>query len=74
MGLMHATKKRRIISWSISIGVAFIVAVVKRLPYPWRSIVDAGVVTGLVSAAILDPPVFRLQVRRAAALDPVSEG
>jgi len=47
MGLFHATKKRMIISWSVSIGVATIVAAVKRLPYPWRNIVDAGVVVGL---------------------------
>mmetsp|Transcript_8457 Transcript_8457/g.13359 ORF Transcript_8457/g.13359 Transcript_8457/m.13359 type:complete len:281 (-) Transcript_8457:99-941(-) len=47
MGLFHATKKRMIISWSVSTGVALIVAAVKQLPYPWRNIVDAGVVVGL---------------------------
>jgi len=47
MGLFHATKKRTIVSWSVSIGVATIVAAVKKLPYPWRNIVDAGVVVGL---------------------------
>lgn len=47
MGLFHATKKRKIISWSVTIGVAFIVAAVKRLPYPWRNIIDAGVIVGL---------------------------
>jgi hypothetical protein len=47
MGLFHATKKRMIVSWSVSLGVAGIVAAVKRLAYPWRNIVDAGVVVGL---------------------------
>lgn len=47
MGLFHATKKRKIISWSVSIGVGLIVATVKRLPYPWRNIIDAGVIVGL---------------------------
>jgi hypothetical protein len=47
MGLMHATKKRMIISWSVTTGVAVIVAAVKKLPYPYRNIVDAGVVAGL---------------------------
>jgi hypothetical protein len=47
MGLFHATKKRKIVSWSVSIGVGIIVAAVKRLPYPWRNIVDAGVIVGL---------------------------
>ncbi len=32
MGLMHATKKRKIVSWSVSMSVAVIVGVVKRLP------------------------------------------
>ena len=48
MGLFHASRKRKILSWSVSLGVASLVAVVKKLPYPWRSIVDAGVVTGLL--------------------------
>lgn len=47
MGLMHATKKRKIVSWSVTIGVAAIVAAVKKLPYPYRNIIDAGVVAGL---------------------------
>lgn len=47
MGLFHATKKRKIVSWCVSIGVGLIVAAVKKLPYPWRNIVDAGVVVGL---------------------------
>jgi hypothetical protein len=47
MGLMHATRKRQIVSWSVSLGVVAIVAAVKRLPYPYRNIIDAGVVAGL---------------------------
>ena len=47
MGLLHATKKRKTISWAVSLGVAMLIAAVKRLPYPWRSIIDAGVVCGL---------------------------
>lgn len=47
MGMIHATKKRKIVSWSVTVGVAAIVAAVKRLPYPWRNIIDAGVVAGL---------------------------
>lgn len=47
MGLFHATKKRRTVSWALTAGVLCLVQLVKRLPYPWRSIVDAGVVVGL---------------------------
>jgi len=52
MGLFHATKRRQIISWSVSTGVICIVAAVKRLPYPWRNIIDAGVVVGLTWGSI----------------------
>jgi hypothetical protein len=51
MGLFHATRKRKIVSWTVSMAVLLIVGAVKRLPYPWRSIVDAGVVAGLTWGA-----------------------
>ena len=47
MGLFHASKKRKIVSWTVSLTVGLLVGIVKRLPYPWRSIVDAGVCAGL---------------------------
>ena len=47
MGMFHATKKRVIVSWSVTLGVAALIAGVKRMPYPWRNVVDAGVVVGL---------------------------
>ena len=47
MGLVRATNKRMIISWSTSIGVTLLIVLVKYLPYPWRSIVDGGAVAGL---------------------------
>lgn len=47
MGMFHATKARMIVSWAINVGVIALVFIVKRLPYPWRSIIDAGVVAGL---------------------------
>ena len=47
MGLIHATKVRKIVSWSILIGVICLVMVVRGLEQPWRGIVDSGVVIGL---------------------------
>ena len=47
MALMHARPRRLVTSWLL---VAFIVAAVifiRRLPYPWRGILDGGVVAGL---------------------------
>lgn len=51
MGLFHATRKRKIVSWTVSLAVVCVVAAVKRLSYPWRAIVDAGVVAGLTWGA-----------------------
>ncbi len=46
-GLVHATRRRLVTSWSLVIGIAFLVLAVRQLPQPWRGIVDAGVVLGL---------------------------
>jgi hypothetical protein len=47
MGLFGATQKRMTVSWGVTLGVVAIVQAVKKLPYPWRGIIDAGVVAGL---------------------------
>ncbi|MCA9658322.1 MAG: hypothetical protein KC486_08260 [Myxococcales bacterium] len=52
MGLIHATKVRRIVSWTILIGVIVLVMIVRGLEQPWRGIVDSGVVVGLALGAL----------------------
>ena len=47
MGLFNATRKRLTVSWCVTLGVAMIVAIVKKLPPAPRCILDAGVVVGL---------------------------
>jgi len=47
MGLFHASKKRLIVSWSVSLGVFALVMLVRSVAQPWRGIIDAGVVVGL---------------------------
>ena len=47
MGLFHATRRRLVVSWSITIGIVGIVILVRSLAQPWRGIIDAGVVIGL---------------------------
>ncbi|MDD3610234.1 MAG: hypothetical protein PHI49_10845 [Halothiobacillaceae bacterium] len=47
MGFIHATRKRRIVSFSVTGGVVLLVLLVSLLPQPWRGIIDAGVVAGL---------------------------
>ncbi len=48
MGYFHATKRRRIISISLTAGIVVLVLLVRLLPQPWRGIIDAGVVLGLI--------------------------
>jgi hypothetical protein len=47
MGFFHATRKRKIVSFSLTIGIIGLIVLVRQLPQPWRGIVDAGVVVGL---------------------------
>lgn len=47
MGLLRATRKRLIVSWCLVIGIVALVVFISRLSYPYRSIVDLGVVLGL---------------------------
>ncbi|RYY80231.1 hypothetical protein EON63_16880 [archaeon] len=46
MGLFNAPRKRMIVAWCVGVGVYALVRGVKYLPYPYRSIVDGGVVLG----------------------------
>src|SRR5690554_3242243 len=48
MGLFHATRKRLLTSWGVLVGVNLLIVGIKYMPYPYRSIVDAGAVVGLV--------------------------
>ena len=48
MGLIHATARRLIASWSILLMIVALIVIVRHLAQPWRGLVDAGVVVGLV--------------------------
>lgn len=47
MGFLHATRRRLLLSYSLTTMIIGLVIIMKMLPQPWRGIVDAGVVTGL---------------------------
>ncbi|HTP67129.1 MAG TPA: hypothetical protein VMJ66_17190 [Geobacteraceae bacterium] len=52
MGYFHATRRRQIISISLTACIIALVLAVHRIPQPWRGIIDAGVVTGLAWGCI----------------------
>lgn len=47
MGLIHASRRRLVTSWSLVGVVLLLVLGVRHLAQPWRGLVDAGVVFGL---------------------------
>eukprot|EP00611_Tribonema_gayanum_P019289 TRINITY_DN3316_c0_g1_i1.p1 TRINITY_DN3316_c0_g1~~TRINITY_DN3316_c0_g1_i1.p1 ORF type:complete len:280 (-),score=58.62 TRINITY_DN3316_c0_g1_i1:374-1159(-) len=47
MGLFRANGRRKASSWGMLVAAVGIIKVIKKMPYPWRSIVDAGVLAGL---------------------------
>lgn len=47
MGFFYATKRRKITSFSVTLGIIALVIVVRLLPQPWRGMIDIGVVVGL---------------------------
>jgi uncharacterized membrane protein len=48
MGYFHATKRRKVTSISLTLGIIVLIILVSFVPQPWRGIIDAGVVVGLV--------------------------
>ncbi len=47
MGYFHATRRRKTVSISLTVGIIVLVLAVHQIPQPWRGIIDAGVVVGL---------------------------
>jgi hypothetical protein len=47
MGYFHATKRRKITSISLTLGIIVLIVLVSFVRQPWRGIIDAGVVVGL---------------------------
>jgi hypothetical protein len=47
MALIRARPRRLLVSWTLVAFIVLAVIFIRRLPAPWRSIVDMGVVAGL---------------------------
>lgn len=48
IGYFHGTRKRVVSSWAVTAIIFLVVVAVKRLANPYRGIVDAGVIVGLL--------------------------
>lgn len=67
MGLVHASRRRLTVSWSLTLGIVGLVLAVRMLEQPWRGIVDAGVVVGLGWGLV---SLLAIAVRAAAGRPP----
>lgn len=47
MGLVHSTRRRKIASWALLLGIVGLILMIRLLAQPWRGLIDAGVVVGL---------------------------
>ena len=64
MGYVYATWQRRIRSVSLTVFIVLLVVLVTRLDQPWRGIIDAGVVIGLLWGC-LSIGAFSIQALRS---------
>lgn len=65
MGYIHATRRRRITSLSLTLAIIVLILLVRFVSQPWRGIIDAGVVVGL-AWGIISLLVFAVVVFRSA--------
>lgn len=67
IGLVHATRRRLITSWVLTIAIIGLVIGVRQLAQPWRGIIDSGVVVGL-AIGIASITYFTIRAARGHAM------
>ena len=70
MGFLDAPRRRLIGAWALTGGIVAVVLVYRLLPQPWRGILDAGVVLGLVWGTLATLHAVRRALRCGPAVDP----
>jgi hypothetical protein len=70
MGFLHAPRRRVISAFALTAGVVAIVLVYRALPQPWRGILDAGVVVGLLWGMVATLVHVGRSLREGPAVDP----
>jgi len=71
MGYIHATRKRKIVSWILTLMIVGLVMLLRITPQPWRGIVDAGVIVGL-SLGILSLVFFWIKAESGEWTHPIA--
>ena len=68
MGVIYATRRRKIITCSVIGGITLLVIAVRFVEQPWRGIIDAGVVAGLVWGLVC-MVVFTIRILLGYSID-----
>eukprot|EP00930_Biecheleria_cincta_P023907 TRINITY_DN17192_c0_g1_i1.p1 TRINITY_DN17192_c0_g1~~TRINITY_DN17192_c0_g1_i1.p1 ORF type:complete len:540 (-),score=70.50 TRINITY_DN17192_c0_g1_i1:38-1657(-) len=63
IGYFHGTKARVISSWAVTSVIFLVVVGVRRLPNPYRAILDAGVIVGLMWGIVSVLAIFAASLR-----------
>lgn len=63
MGYFHTTKRRMTAAYALTVAIVILIVIFQRLPQPWRGVLDAGVVIGLLWG-VLATSWFTLQALR----------
>jgi hypothetical protein len=53
MGFFGATRRRLVVTWSLTAGLVLLIVAVRQLPQPWRGAVDLGVVSALIYGMVV---------------------
>ncbi len=51
-GLLYASRRRTIVTWSLIGGILLLVLLIRQLEQPWRGLIDLGVVLGLAGGVL----------------------
>lgn len=66
IGYFHGTRRRVISSWVVTTVIFLVVIGVKQLPNPYRGIIDAGVIVGLLWGSVSVLVLFCQSLRRGS--------
>ena len=70
MGFLDAPRRRVIGAWALTGGIVAVLLVYRLLPQPWRGILDAGVVVGLLWGTLATLHFVRRALADGPAVDP----
>jgi hypothetical protein len=70
MGFLDAPRRRVIGAWALTGGIVGVVLVYRLLPQPWRGILDAGVVLGLLWGTLATLHFVYRALQKGPLVDP----